>query len=246
MAKNRLLLLSNSQNRTELYLGHAESTIKDFLGEQTKKVLFIPYARVLPSFDEFTSKVRESFQRMGYEVDPIHRRLNLHKAIREAQAIVIGGGNTFHLLEHLYERDLINSIRASVKSGIPFIGWSAGANVACPTIMTTNDMPIVQLPSFAALDLVGFQINPHYPDFETVDGNTETREERIVEFNEINPGMYVVALREGSFLRVEEQKIELTGKLGARIFIKGKEPVDYESGESLRFLLQEQKELCPA
>ena len=241
---DKLLLLGNSKNRTQPYLGHAEAAIKEFLGDRINRVLFIPYARVLPSFDVFASTAGDSFQRMGYQLSSIHWSVDPHKAIKDAQAIVVGGGNTFHLLHELYERRLLSTIRERVNSGTPYVGWSAGANVACPTIKTTNDMPILEPESFTALGLVPFQINPHYVDCSN-DHTTETREERIAEFIEVNSDVYVVGLREGSFLRVHGSNIELFGDLGARIFIKGREPVDYENGKSLPFLLQNQTELCP-
>jgi len=233
---NRLLLLGNSKNQKEPYLGHAESEITRLLGNKRANVLFIPYAQVLPSFDLFAATAREGFQRMGYDLASIHMSDDPHEAIREAEAIVIGGGNTFHLLHKLEERNLLTPIRDSVEAGTPFIGWSAGANVACPSIKTTNDMPIVEPMSLNALGLVPFQINPHYVDCSD-DPTVETREERLNEFTEVNPDIYVVALREGSFLRVDEISIELFGALGARIFKKGKSPQDYRAGEAFDFLL---------
>lgn len=240
---NKLLLLGNSKNQEEPYLEHAESEIRRLLGNHKANVLFIPYAQVLPSLDIFAATVREGFQRMGYELTSIHTKVDPHEAIQEAEAIVIGGGNTFHLLHNLYERNLLTAIRGSVEAGIPFIGWSAGANVACPTIKTTNDMPIIETKSLNALGLVPFQINPHYVD-RSEDPTAETREDRLNEFTEVNPDVYVVALREGSILRVEGTNIELFGALGARIFVKGKSPKDYRAGEAIDFLLPTQAELC--
>lgn len=233
---NRLLLLGNSKNRTDAYLAHAEAEIKRLFGSNKTNLLFIPYAQVLPSFDTFTTTVRQSLQQMGYQLTSIHTTLDPHKAIEEAHGIVVGGGNTFCLLQHLYEKNLLNVIRESVKVGTPFMGWSAGANIACATIKTTNDMPIVEPKSLNALGFVSFQINPHYID--GADNPTaETREERLNEFTEVNPGIYVVALREGSMLRVDENNIELLGPLGARIFKNGQTPQDYRAGDALDFLL---------
>jgi dipeptidase E len=203
--------------------------------------LFIPYAQVLQSFDSFTATARAGFQRMGYDLTSIHKGVDPQKAVREAEAIVIGGGNTFHLLHHLMENNLLTAIRYKVESGTPFIGWSAGANVACPSIKTTNDMPIIEPRSLNALGLVPFQINPHYVDDS--DPRAETREERLNEFTEINPDVYVVGLREGSMLRVEGSTIKLFGPLGARIFVKGKSPKEYRTEESIEFLLQAKGDL---
>lgn len=233
----RLLLLGNSQNQNQQYLEHAESEIKRLLGNKVVNALFIPYAQVLLSFDAFANAARQAFQRMDHELTSIHTKADQQNEIRQAEAIVIGGGNTFHLLEHLHEKDLLSAIRYKIESGTPLIAWSAGANVACPTIKTTNDMPIVEPRSLNAMGLVPFQINPHYVD-STDDPTAETRQDRLNEFTEVNPDVYVVGLREGSMLRVEGSNIELFGPLGARIFVKGKLPRDYRAGEAIDFVLQ--------
>lgn len=237
----RLLLLGNSKNQNEPYLGHAEDEIKRMFGDKKVNAVFIPYAQVIQSFDSFTATVRTAFQRMGYDLTAIHKTADPPKTVREAEAIIIAGGNTFHLLHHLYEKNLLTAISHKVESGTPFIGWSAGANVACPSIKTTNDMPIIEPRSLNALGLVPFQINPHYVDDS--DARTETREERLNEFIEINPDVYVVGLREGSMLRVESSNIKLFGPQGARIFVKSKSPKDYRTGDSVEFLLQDKGEL---
>jgi len=237
MPDRRLLLLSNSRNDGQGYLEHAEAEIKAFLGERLRQVLFIPFAAVRYTFAQFADSVRERFSDFGYELDSIHASLDAHQAVADAEAIVIGGGNTFHLLHHLYERELLNSIRARVNAGVPYIGWSAGSNVACPTIQTTNDMPIIQPPSFAALGLVPFQINPHYLDAHPEGHQGETREERLLEFVEVNPGVTVVVLREGSMLRIEGATIRLIGDRPVRIFMHGEEAQEYSPQASLEFLL---------
>jgi len=238
----RLLLLGNSQNQNQEYLGHAEIEIKRLLGNKPVNALFIPYAQVCLSFDRFTAAAREAFQRMGHQVTSIHTMPDPQQAIRDAEAIVIGGGNTFYLMAHATEKNLLPTIRYKVESGTPFIAWSAGANIACPTIKTTNDMPIVEPGSLTAMGLVPFQINPHYID-DSEDPTAETREDRLNEFTEINPDVYVVGLREGSMLRVEGSNIELFGPRGARIFVKGKSPRDYRTGEAIDFLLQTKGDL---
>jgi len=237
MPEKRLLLLSNSKNFGQGYLEHAEAHIKDFLGEPVRKLLFIPFAAVRYNFDEFADAVRARFDHLGYELASIHESDDPRQALQAAEAIIVGGGNTFHLLRHLYDRALLEPIRAQVNAGMPYIGWSAGANIACPTIKTTNDMPIIEPPSFEALGLVPFQINPHYLDAHPEGHQGETREERLLEFIEANRNVYVVGLREGSMLRIEGHRVRLIGGRSVRIFVHGKAAKDYHPEESLEFLL---------
>jgi dipeptidase E len=226
----RLLLVSNSTLYGSGYLDHAESEIRSFLGD-AKRVLFVPYA--LFDRDKYAANVRLRFQKMGYELTSVHTAANPVAAIDETDTVFIGGGNTFRLLKALYEFDLIETIRNRVSNGMPYIGSSAGSNVAAPTIKTTNDMPIVQPPSFAALGLVSFQINPHYLDPDPNSKHMgETREERIVQFLEENDTP-VVGLREGAILRIENGETILRGTTGARIFRKGVEPVETSPGTRL-------------
>lgn len=226
----RLLLISNSTLHGSGYLDHAETEIRDFLGE-LKRVLFVPFA--LFDRDKYAATAGARFQRMGYELTSIHTTPNRVQAVKETDAMFIGGGNTFRLLKALYEFDLIDVIRERVDSGVPYIGSSAGSNMACPTIRTTNDMPIVQPPSFNALGLVSFQINPHYLDPDPNSKHMgETREERIVQFLEENETP-VVGLREGAMLRIENGETILRGSTGARIFRRGLEPVEVLSGARL-------------
>jgi dipeptidase E len=237
MTRQRLLLLSNSTNYGEPFLGYCEAAIRDFLGTATKSVLFVPFAFVRFSYDEYAARVRERFAQWGYELQSIHAAVDARAALERAEALVVGGGNTFHLLRTLYENDLPDAIRARVSAGLPYIGWSAGANVACPTIKTTNDMPIVEPPTLNALGLVPFQINPHYTDATLAGHGGETRAERLAEFVKVNPDTYVVGLREGSILRIEGASVSLLGKQAATVFIEGHEPRDYAANESLEFLL---------
>jgi dipeptidase E len=233
----RLLLLSNSKNYGQGYLEHAEPYIKDFLGRRVRKVLFIPSAAVRYSFDQFAESVRERFEQFGYQLDSVHASDSAVEAVQAAEAIVVGGGNTFHLLHHLYRCDLLAPIRERVNAGVPYIGWSAGSNIACPTIKTTNDMPIIEPPSLTALGLVPFQINPHYLDAHPEGHQGETREERLLEFIEVNRGVTVAGLREGSLLRVEGATVSLIGDKPVRIFVHGKPAQEYDSAADLRFLL---------
>ncbi len=226
----RLLLISNSTLYGSRYLDHAEGEIRSFLGD-VQRVLFVPFA--LYDRDAYAGMARERFQAMGYDLDSAHEVADARQAVNEAEAVFIGGGNTFRLLKALYDFDLILPIRQRVAEGMRYIGSSAGSNVACPTIKTTNDMPIVQPPSFDALGLMAFQINPHYLDPEPNSTHRgETREERIMQFLEENPTP-VAGLREGAMLRVEQGAIELRGVSGARIFRRGHEPVELKPGETL-------------
>jgi dipeptidase E len=226
----RLLLISNSTLHGSGYLDHAEPEIRDFLGD-LKHVLFVPFA--LFDRDKYAATARARFEKMGYELTSIHTASDPVQAVKETDAMFIGGGNTFRLLKTLYEFDLLDVIRERINAGMPYIGSSAGSNMACPTIRTTNDMPIVQPPSFNALGLVSFQINPHYLDPDPNSKHKgETREERIIQFLEENDTP-VVGLREGAMLRVENGEITLRGSTGARIFRRGFEPVEILPGAKL-------------
>ena len=234
----RLLLISNSTNQGEPYLWHAREKIQEFLGPSAVRLLFIPYAAVTFSFDEYEAKVSERFREMGHEIVSIHRFENPAKAAADAEVIVTGGGNTWKLLKMLRGNNLIEVVREKVMTGTPYIGWSAGANVACPTIMTTNDMPIMHPGSFSAFNLVPFQINPHYLDFNPAGHAGETREQRIIEFIEENPDVWVTGLREGTMLLVENTEIHLIGPRKARIFRKGHQPLELGEEENLTFLMR--------
>lgn len=226
----RILLISNSTLYGSGYLDHAAAEIQDFLGE-IKRVLFVPFA--LYDRDAYAALARARFQKMGYELDSIHLTADPRQAVDEAEAIFIGGGNTFRLLRALYAFDLLRAIRGRVNGGMPYIGSSAGTVVACPTIKTTNDMPIVQPPSFDALGLVSFQINAHFQDPDPNSTHMgETREERLVQFLEENDTT-VVGLREGAIVRVENSFAMLKGSSGVRIFRKGLEPVELKPGTGL-------------
>ncbi len=237
MAHERLLLLSNSTMAGDRYLGWPEPHIRDFLGRAVRKVFFVPFAGVRLEWDEYARMVRERFADMGYELVAAHETEVPKVAAAESDAIAVGGGNTFHLLKALYETGLLYVIRAQVKGGVPYLGWSAGSNVACPTIMTTNDMPIVEPPSLRALDLVPFQINPHFTDAHPPGHAGETRSERLLEYLQANPDATVVGLPEGTALRREGPALALLGSGPARFFQKGVPPRDVGPGEPLDFLL---------
>lgn len=227
---SRILLISNSTLFGSGYLDHAETEIRDFLGD-VKRVLFVPFA--LYDRDAYSATAAERFKRMGYELTSVHEVADRFQAVGETEAIFIGGGNTFRLLKTLYDQVLLGPIRQRVAEGMPYIGSSAGSNVAGPTIKTTNDMPIVQPPSFDALGLVSFQLNPHYLDPDPSSKHMgETREKRIQEFLEENDTP-VLGLREGAIARCENGTTTLKGSTGARIFRKGQAPVETLPGDQL-------------
>ncbi|HUP44889.1 MAG TPA: dipeptidase PepE [Thermoanaerobaculia bacterium] len=219
----RLLLISSSTVHGYGYLDHPEPEIRSFLGER-KRVAFVPFA--LHDHDGYAAKVRERLGLMGFDVEQVRGPSD----IEGAEAVFVGGGNTFRLLKTLYETKVFDAVRAAVRGGIAYMGSSAGSNVAGPTIKTTNDMPIVYPPTFDAFGFVPFQINPHYLDADP--GSThmgETREQRIVEFLEENDTP-VVAIREGSAIRVEGGTVSLAGSRPARVFRRGAEPREVEPG----------------
>lgn len=233
----KLLLISNSTNAGDSYLRHPIEQIGKFLHPLTGGVLFIPWAAVTFSYDAYEKKVQEKFGELGIGLESIHHYGSPLEAVEAAQAIVIGGGNTWQLTRCLHQFNLIDTLREKILTGTPFIGWSAGANVACPTIRTTNDMPIVDPIGLYACNFVHFQINPHYLDEHPEGHAGETREQRILEFIEINPDLYVVGLREGTMLEIRNREIQLIGPRPARIFRKGDAPREVNPGGDLQFLM---------
>lgn len=230
----RLLLISTSTVFGTGYLEHAFADLREALGP-ARRVLFIPHA--LHDRGAYVAKARPAFEEMGYGLDSLDEAEDPLRAVEAAAAVFCGGGNTFRLLKALEELGVLSALRRRVSAGMPYAGASAGANLAGPTIKTTNDMPIVQPASFAALSLVPFQINPHYVD--PLPGSThmgETRETRIREFHEENRTP-VVGLREGALLRVEDDSVLLKGLAGARVFRPGEDPSEFAPGAELASLL---------
>ncbi len=221
----------------EAYLDYPKHEIKKFLGDKPLTALFIPYAAVTFSFDLYEQKVTERFSELGYQLKSIHHFSDPVQAVRDAEVIVVGGGNTWQLVRMMHENKLMDVIHEKVMSGTPFVGWSAGSNVACPTLRTTNDMPVIDPLGFDTIGLIPFQINPHYLDANPEGHGGETREQRIEEFMEINPEMYIVGLREGTMLCVEDQKMLLIGTRTARIFRKGTSPFEVNMDDDLSFLM---------
>jgi dipeptidase E len=213
------------------YLDHAETEIRRLLGGGSVRVAFVPYA--LYDRDAYEARARGRFAEMGYSLESVHAARRPSDVIDGAEAIFVGGGNTFRLLKSLYDWNLLDAIRKRVASGIPYIGSSAGSVVAGPTLKTTNDMPIVQPPSFEALGLVNFQINAHYLDPDPASTHMgETREVRLREFLEENDTP-VAGIREGSMIAVDAVEVWLRGTTGARVFRRGAEPVEIVPGSSL-------------
>jgi len=243
--QKQLLLISNSTNPGEAYLEWPEPIISKFLNSTTvRKILFIPFAGVNltpagvnPSYEIYTEKVRKVFGKLGYEVYSIVDEENPVKAVEDAECIMIGGGNTFFLVYMLYKWKIMEAIRQKILAGTPYIGWSAGSNVACPSLRTTNDMPIVEPESFNTLNVIPFQINPHYLDAHPTDHGGETREQRIMEFLAVNPLVKIAGLRERSALLVEGNRIGLVGSRPMRYFEFGKEPLEFNPGDDLELLM---------
>ncbi len=226
----RILLISTSTMYGRGYLDHVEQQIKSFLGHATK-ILFFPFA--LHDRDTYAAKAKARFAAMGYSVEAAHAVPDAREAIEQTDAIFVGGGNTFRLLKALQDLDLLDPTRRKVKDGAPYIGSSAGSNVAGPTIKTTKDMPIVQPRSFDSLGLVPFQISPHFQDPDPNSTHMgETQEERILQFLEENQTP-VVGIREGASLVCENSAVTLKGDAGARIFRRGEAPVEAKPGDNI-------------
>ncbi|MFO0984449.1 MAG: dipeptidase PepE [Planctomycetota bacterium] len=232
--RRRLLLFSNSTNFGEGYLDHGMTAIQELLGG-TRRLVFVPFA--LRDREQYGERARERFAKIGVDVSVLTADAAGQRLAASAEAMFVGGGNTFRLLKTLQDGALLEVIRSQAQQGMLYVGASAGSNIAAPTIKTTNDMPIVQPRSFDALGLIPFQINPHYldapPDSQHMG---ETREERIREFLEESPRS-VLGLREGSWLQVIDDAARLGGRAAARIFRRGREPEERPAGAALDDLL---------
>ncbi|MBT1698018.1 dipeptidase PepE [Fulvivirgaceae bacterium PWU4] len=233
----KVLMLSNSTLPGTPFFTWPRPWVQEFLKTEIRKLLFIPFAAVTFSFDEYEEKVKEVFEALGYDVQSVHRQKDKKQAVAQAEAIITGGGNTFALLARMYEFDLLEIVRKKVQSGTPYIGWSAGANLACPTIMTTNDMPVVRPPSFEALDLVPFQINPHYHELKFEGQGGETRKERLEEFLVMNPSKKIIGLPEGMLLQRNGDNLVLRGNGVAKLYKHGKPVEELKPDHDLSFLL---------
>lgn len=235
-----LLLLSSSRVGETEYLHHALELIKAKLNGITE-LLFVPYAGVTMSYDEYTTKVQSALSLIGVNVTGIHQHEDPVKALNTAQAVAVGGGNTFHLLHQLYQHKLIQPIQRKVALGMPYIGWSAGSNIAGLSIRTTNDMPIIEPESFNALQLVNLQLNPHYTDHNPPGHNGETRAQRLAEFMVLNVETPIIAIVEGTGLDIKQNKMKIVSgiegasseadgflfKAGDKTRIRVDEPLDH-------------------
>ncbi|HEX8041721.1 MAG TPA: dipeptidase PepE [Chryseosolibacter sp.] len=234
---SKLLLLSNSTMPGSSFFSWPRPWVKKFLGRTPGEIVFIPFAAVSISFDAYFEKVSEAFEFIGYPMKALHQAGDKKALIREADVIVVGGGNTFALLSKMYEEDMVAEVQSRVRAGARYIGWSAGANLACPTLKTTNDMPIAMPPTFDALKLVPFQINPHYHELKFQNQGGETRRERLEEFLVLNPLAKVIGLPEGMLLERDGQKLTLHGEGTAKLYQSGKDPIPLRGETDLGFLL---------
>lgn len=235
---SRLLLLSNSTLPGTRFFTWPRPHVRAFLGDSVKDICFVPFAAVKFSFDHYEEIVAQAFEEMGYMVTSIHRAGDKKKFLDQASCIVVGGGNTFALLHRIYEHDLLHAIREKVSAGTPYIGWSAGANLACPTLKTTNDMPVVMPPSFEALNLIPFQINPHYHELRFENQGGETRRERLEEFLVLNPQSKVIGLPEGMFIRRDGDSCKIGGEGTAKLYTSGAVVQELRDGEDISSVLR--------
>jgi dipeptidase E len=231
-----IIIASTSTVHGSGYLEYILTELKVFF-KNTKTILFIPYARPSGiSHNDYTAIAKKTFNKIDINVKGIHEFKNPKEAIKNAEGIFTGGGNTFVLISQLYKNNLITTLKETVQNGTPYLGTSAGSNICGLTIKNTNDMPIVYPPSFNALGLVPFNINPHYLNPDTNSTHMgETRDTRIKEFHYYNT-QPVIGLREGSWLHVNNNSITLKGKLSARVFEYNKPPYEIDSGTQLNQL----------
>jgi dipeptidase E len=227
----RLLLFSNSRDAEGHYLHHARAPLAELL-RGVGAVTFVPFAGVTIAWDDYTALVAEAFASLGIAVRPLHQSVDPLHAIGGAEAIVVGGGNTFHLLDALQRRGLLDAIRARVRAGAPYVGWSAGAVLAGPTVGTTNDMPIVHPASLDALGLVPFQLNAHFTDAHPPGFRGETRRERLAEYLAVHREATVLGLPEGSWLEVHGDRAVVRGPHAAVRFRYGQAAESLPPGEA--------------
>jgi len=224
----QLLLLSNSTSETG-YLAHALDQIVE-LAQGAREAAFVPYAGVSRSWDAYEAIVAEAIKPTGISVQSVHRAADPAAMVREARLVMVGGGNTFSLLHHCRRHGVLAALKNRDRAGLRFVGWSAGANLACPTICTTNDMPVIDPGRLDALGLVPFQINPHYTNASPPGHRGETRDQRLAEFLVLNPAVPVLALPEGDWLRVAGASMTLGGGRPALWLRHGHEPLTLSDG----------------
>lgn len=229
----KLIVASTSTVHGSGYLEYILPTLEEFF-KDVNELLFIPYARPSGiSYDEYTAITTKAFATINIDVKGVHEFKNPKEAIKNAQGIFTGGGNTFELVNQLYKNDVLVDLKEVVENGTPYLGTSAGSNICGVTMMNTNDMPIVYPPSFKTLEFIPFNINAHYLD--PIEGSThmgETRETRIKEYHVFNETP-VLGLREGSWLEVLGKSIVLKGNYRGRLFQQNKQPIELESGREV-------------
>ncbi len=223
-----LLLLSNSTS-PQGYLAHALAAIAE-TADGTTKGLFVPFAGVTRDWDQYTAIVRGILEPRGIEISSLHHATDPVRAVRESQLLLVGGGNTFHLLHHCRRLGLLEPLRAAALAGKPYIGWSAGSNLACPTICTTNDMPIVDPAGLDALSLVPYQMNPHFSTSLPAGFSGEDRMQRLAEFTRLWPAVPVLGLPEGDWVRVRGDEHSLQGPYPAWWFAGENMPRSIDPG----------------
>lgn len=241
MPENRVLAFSSSRVGTGGYLESAAPLIKDFLGDQPMQIAFIPFASVGNHYDDYVAVVTKGLEALPYTIELV-LPATAKAQIEKADAIMVGGGNTFKLLHDIYQLKLLDLIRDKINKGTPYIGWSAGSNITGPTIGTTNDMPVIEPHSFNSLGFFPFQLNPHYTNAKPPGHNGETRDQRLEEFLVMNPGLSIVALPEGTALKLENGQLKLLGEFPALLLSKDEDQPDVkkqaiQAGEDISFLL---------
>lgn len=217
MNLNKILIFSSSRVANGNYLENALPEIKNFLGDGSLQIAFIPFASVEDDYEKYTEMVRAALVNTTYTVITVLPE-NAKAILQKADAIMVGGGNTFKLLHDIYECQILDIIRDKVNKGTPYIGWSAGANITGPGIGTTNDMPVIAPKSFNALGLLPFQINPHYHNLSFAGFNGETRDQRLIEFMKMNTGLPIVALPEGTALKFLNNQLNFIGEVNGSLF----------------------------
>jgi dipeptidase E len=227
-----LLLLSNSTLPGEPFFHWPATHVANFL-QGKKRLAFVPLAAVPEQQADYVAKVAAVFAGMNVELVPLMGEMDMAAALDSADAVAVGGGNSFLLLRQMYRTGLVRIVADRVRKGMPYLGWSAGSNVACPTIMTTNDMPVVEPPSLRAMHLVPFQINPHYTEASIPGHGGESRDQRIAEFLAMNPAMPVAGLREGSLLHIQDGTVTLKGQ-DMKLFRHGQATLTVLDGTSFR------------
>lgn len=240
MASKKILAFSSSRSGNSGFLQPVVPVIEDFLGNRNIRVAFIPFASVNKNYTEYLELVRGAFAGTPYEIELLTRS-NAKGLLEHADVIMTGGGNTFKLLHDLYQYKLVEALKEKVNNGTPYIGWSAGSNIAAPTIGTTNDMPVIEPKTHKALAFFPFQVNPHYFDLRIEGFNGETRDQRLQEFTRMNPGIPIVALREGCALQLTNDKLTYLGDSSSVLYYFGNAVEatrrNIEPGEDLSFLL---------